>query len=632
MKRRKRTGIVSMLFFGIALILTGCGGSSGGGDGISDYSIGGTVSGLSGTVVLQNNGGDNLSITADGAFTFSTALADGSGYNITVKIQPDGQTCRVSNGTGIISGEDVTDVTVTCSVDTYTVGGTVNGLSGTLVLQNNGGDDLTITSDSAFTFNTALADSSTYSTTILTPPVLQDCTVANGSGTINGADVSDISVTCADKPWTNPESLADNISPDGQDAYRPQVAMDNNGNTVIVWDQYDGSNWQIFKSEYRNGIWTNPASLTDNISPDGQNAWYPQVAVDNNGNAIIVWHQCDYSTCQIFKSEYRNGTWINPVSISPRGKVAWSSQVAMDDNGNAVIVWQQYEDNGKEQIFKSEYRNGTWNTELLTNNIISPNGKTNDPHPQVAMDNNGNAVIVWHQCDDYNNSNCQIFKSEYRNGIWTNPASLTDNISSDGQNAYYYPQVAMDDNGNAVIVWNQYDGNGNHQIFKSEYRNGTWINPASLTDNISPEGQDAKSPQVAMDDNGNAVIVWSQYDGSNYQIFESEYRNGTWTNPTLTDSISPKGKNASKPQAAMDNNGNAVIVWHQYDGSNKRIFKSEYRNGTWINPTSLTNNISPEGQDAYRPQVAMDDNGNTVIVWDQYVDNGYRQIFMSEYR
>ncbi len=138
---------------------------------------------------------------------------------------------------------------------TYTIGGTVSGLSGTLVLQNNGGDDLTITADGAFTFNTALADGSTYSVTILTSPVLQNCTVTNGSGTINGADVTDVSVNCADnadKTWTHTSSITDNISPDGEHANNPQAAMDNNENAVIVWRQYDdGSYTQIFKSEYR---------------------------------------------------------------------------------------------------------------------------------------------------------------------------------------------------------------------------------------------------------------------------------------------------------------------------------------------------------------------------------------------
>ncbi len=58
------------------------------------YSVGGTVSGLSGTVVLQDNGGDDLSVSGNGAFTFATRLASGAAYNVTVKTSPSGQTCR----------------------------------------------------------------------------------------------------------------------------------------------------------------------------------------------------------------------------------------------------------------------------------------------------------------------------------------------------------------------------------------------------------------------------------------------------------------------------------------------------------------------------------------------------------
>ena len=66
------------------------------------YSVGGTVSGLSGTVVLQDNGGDDLTVTANGSFTFATKLATGPLMRVTVKTQPCGQTCTVANGSGTI--------------------------------------------------------------------------------------------------------------------------------------------------------------------------------------------------------------------------------------------------------------------------------------------------------------------------------------------------------------------------------------------------------------------------------------------------------------------------------------------------------------------------------------------------
>jgi hypothetical protein len=80
------------------------------------YSIGGTISGLTGSgLVLQNNGGDNLSLSASGSFTFPTMLSNSSVYSVTVLTQPSSQTCSVSNGSGTVVSSSITNITVTCT-------------------------------------------------------------------------------------------------------------------------------------------------------------------------------------------------------------------------------------------------------------------------------------------------------------------------------------------------------------------------------------------------------------------------------------------------------------------------------------------------------------------------------------
>ena len=166
------------------------------------FTIGGDVSGLEGSgLVLQNNDGDDLAIDVDSSFIFPMALADGSAYSVTVKTQPANlvQTCSVSSGSGALAGTDVTNVTVTCSTDTFTIGGNVSGLAGSgLVLQNNAVDDLAIDADSSFTFPVTLADGSAYAVTVKTQPSnpAQTCSVSNGNGTLSGSDVSNVLVSC----------------------------------------------------------------------------------------------------------------------------------------------------------------------------------------------------------------------------------------------------------------------------------------------------------------------------------------------------------------------------------------------------------------------------------------------------
>src|SRR5262249_5463915 len=134
------------------------------------YKVGGSVSGLSGSLVLQNNGADNRTISASGTFTCSTALPSGSPYNVTVLTQPSGQNCTVVNGAGTVSGADVSNVGVNCLANTYTVGGTVSGLSGSIVLQNNGGNNRTVSANGGGFIFPALQNGSLYNVTVFTKP------------------------------------------------------------------------------------------------------------------------------------------------------------------------------------------------------------------------------------------------------------------------------------------------------------------------------------------------------------------------------------------------------------------------------------------------------------------------------
>lgn len=190
-----------ILIFGVSVVLTACGGG-GGSTSAPTFTIGGTVSGLAGTgLVLQNNGSDDLVITANEGFTFSTALNDLSTYSVTVSTEPStpSQTCLVSNPTDTLAGANITNVSITCTTNTYTVGGTVSGLSGSgLILQNNGGDDLPIAADGSFAFSTSLNDLSAFAVTASTAPSApnKSCSITNGSGNLAGADITNVSVIC----------------------------------------------------------------------------------------------------------------------------------------------------------------------------------------------------------------------------------------------------------------------------------------------------------------------------------------------------------------------------------------------------------------------------------------------------
>lgn len=190
----------------------GTGSSSSGGTQTS-YTIGGTVIGLSGTgLVLANNAGDNLTITGNGGFTFSNHAAGGATYKVTIQSQPvnPSQVCTVMNGVGTVGTVNVASVTVSCTTNFYNVGGSVTGLTGSgLVLQTNGTNDVSVASPGNYVFST-LASGSNYTVTVMTQPSnpSQTCTVANDTGQVTGANVTNVAITCT----TNNYAISGSVS------------------------------------------------------------------------------------------------------------------------------------------------------------------------------------------------------------------------------------------------------------------------------------------------------------------------------------------------------------------------------------------------------------------------------------
>ncbi len=116
MNLQRRIGVISLPALGMVLgALAGCGGGGGGDSTLPGaFAIGGMVSGLTGAgLVLANNGANELAVSGNGSFQFSSRLAPGTEYRVTLVSQPDGQTCSLVNAVGTAAA-DVTDIAVAC--------------------------------------------------------------------------------------------------------------------------------------------------------------------------------------------------------------------------------------------------------------------------------------------------------------------------------------------------------------------------------------------------------------------------------------------------------------------------------------------------------------------------------------
>jgi hypothetical protein len=175
----------------------------------NQYVVNGNVTGLQGTIVLKDTNtnpadSDTVTVNANGGFAFTKTIVTSETYSVTVMANPTynpmtgslAQTCTPSNNSG--TAPSVNAVSVACTTNTYTIGGDVTGLGSgaSLVLQDNGADNLARDANGSFTFALRVASGSTYSVTILQQPATQTCTASNSSGTVTSNNVTNVMVTC----------------------------------------------------------------------------------------------------------------------------------------------------------------------------------------------------------------------------------------------------------------------------------------------------------------------------------------------------------------------------------------------------------------------------------------------------
>ena len=361
----------------------------------------------------------------------------------------------------------------------------------------------------------------------------------------------------------------------------PTMAIDDDGNLVTAIWRYNSSNftYEIIREEYRDGAWNQPQV----ISGIQAQSYSPSVAVDNNGNAIIVWNVSSDSTIMI--CELRNGTWSEPRVFSTLNRPVSNPSVSMNDAGDAIVVWEN-----NRTLYKSEYSSGIWNTP-----VVVSNNDGNADNPKVILKNSGDGSIIWNH-RDLSTGRGRLFSVELRNGLWSAPKL----ISVSGGNVSPLYDIAMDSEGNIIAVWQQ-----SSDIFKNEFREGSWLTPVQL----NPIGVWASGGRVAMSDNGSATIVWQQLD-SVINIVASIYDNGSWSSSITVSDGQYQSRGAT---VEMDGYGNALIGWSQINGDAWWIMSQQYFNGDW--KTELIFGISYNSVNAISPGIAMNYSGDAIIAW-----------------
>ena len=186
------------------LAVLACAATLGACGGITDTfgSVSGTLSGLGAgqQITLQNNGSDNVVMTANGVFTFPTQLRSLGAFSVTVLTQPVGQFCTLTRPTGVIptNGLQANITTVACAANSLAVNvaGLAAGQSVTLSNASSASSTITVSANGLATFSGILAGATAYAVTVSAQPAGQVCSLSNASGSVASGVQSVVGLNC----------------------------------------------------------------------------------------------------------------------------------------------------------------------------------------------------------------------------------------------------------------------------------------------------------------------------------------------------------------------------------------------------------------------------------------------------
>jgi hypothetical protein len=367
----------------------------------------------------------------------------------------------------------------------------------------------------------------------------------------------------------------------------------------------------------------------------GQNASGATVAVDSQDRATVAWWRLDGANQMI--ESVRLGADGVPgevnILLSNAGDRFIGPQVAVDPQGSATVVWERdtdvFGDSGCSagsfptcvQAIRvdAEGRPGSVQT------LSSFDTPERDPDlggpgdgPRVAVDSQGRATVVWRRTE-YTASGVQSRVQSARLGA-DGAAGEVQTLSGDGAGD---PKLAMDSLGRATVVWPRFDGTKTRIESVSLGADGT---PGEVKA-LSKRGQSADFPQVAVDPRGRATVVWRRTDRGKRRI--QSLNVGADGSPGAVKTLAKSGD--LRPQVAVDPRGRATVVWRRIKQTKRALVirVKSVRLGAGGNPRAIKTLSKSR---ASTPQVAVDRRGRATVVWDRLRLHGKRGISVIEAR
>ncbi len=290
------------------------------------------------------------------------------------------------------------------------------------------------------------------------------------------------------------------------------------------------------------------------------------ISTDHAGKALAVWSEFTGSVTKIQSRTFNVGQgWNALTTVDFNQSRSDRPNASLNKSGEAFaaytiqnIAWGAPGISAHARRYTLE---GRWVDVSFYSAFL-----TEARFPQIVTDEAGNATFVWLQTDAAGRRvHAQRFSPSGP------PPFDTDSVISDNSGDASAPQMVVDSFGNVTVVWSQ-SVDGTSPVLANRYTAATgWETAKIMATDTKYNGSD--SPQIAVDRDGNVVVVWLVTEGGNTKVYSRRFiPSRGWEDAR----VHGDSGNASNPQIAFGSAGDAMIIWESRDGASSKIFVSAF--------------------------------------------------------
>lgn len=333
-----------------------------------------------------------------------------------------------------------------------------------------------------------------------------------------------------------------------------------------------------------------------------------------SGEQCSTEQSCQIGECRTFLFD-----WSSGIQISAEGVLLDDQQVlGTDMNGNTLVVWGQYLDRNDPGSLRFYSRRYLFATKTWTPPIqVDPAGTEPAKNPDLTVAPNGDAYLVWDTVGE-------IFGASYdsASNTWDTAIRIDDNSVADR----YTPRAAIDENGNAWVAWTEDAGAAGVRVVRRYFDNASGTFPAApevVKDYGEATTDHSFSPVVRMSPSGDVVLIWVDEDPldgwERRALFAAQKKaNGAWSTPQALSPLEIFSGYGS-PDLGVDDAGNAYVVWTGFDANTppqprSNIKMRKYDGSSWLATVDVTTSTD---QRMRQPTIATGPLGNSVVAYFQ---------------